>query len=296
MNASRRPPFGMRQTAVDTRSGPIECLRNEPADPGSPVAITVNGLAETGHRWGPALVQAARLGHTAYSYDHIGQFTAGSDTDRTVTSLADELWALIDELSPAAPVHVVGGCFGGFVARDLSYRAPHRIRSLVLLGSGWDLAGSAAPRLHEQVAHAVANDGMNAVFDKIREEAVRAGISHRVVDRVRESYLAIRPEFLAGFSRSVADYPDTTARLPAQGNVTAPVLVTHGSADGMWSATQQRRLAERMNAPIAVIDGAGHSPTVTHPRATAETLARFWSAVDSGAPIIPQPELDTSSS
>ncbi|GAB3301324.1 alpha/beta fold hydrolase [Parasphingorhabdus pacifica] len=291
----RRTPFGMHQDIVDTPRGRIECLRNAPDPSTRPVSITVNGLAETSHRWGPALVQAARLGHTAYAYDHIGQFSSRETSPRTVRELADDLRALIDELSPEQPVHVVGGCLGGFVARDLAYRAPHRVRSLVLLGSGWSLADSAAPRLHEQVAHAVATEGITAVFDKIREEAVRAGVSHRSVDRVQDSYLAIRPDFLADFSGSVADYPDTTDRLPFGGAIAVPVLVTHGSGDDMWNTDRQHRLAERLSAPITTIEGAGHSPTVTHPRATADALARFWSAVDSGAPITPQPELDTSS-
>lgn len=289
----RRVPFGMHQTAVDTRRGRIECLRNTPDSSGSTVAVTVNGLAETSHRWGPALVQAARLGHPAYSYDHRGQFgEGGTGPECTVRSLADDLEALLDEISPGEPVHLVGGCLGGFVARDLAYRSPHRVRSLVLLGSGWSLADSTAPRLHEQVRQAVATDGIHAVFEKIRAEAVKAGISPRSVERVRDSYLAIRPEFLAGFSGSVADYPSTTEQLPAGGAVTVPVLVTHGSADDMWESSEQKRLARRLNAPIAVINGAGHSPTVTHPRATAETFTRFWAEVESGAPLKPRPGLD----
>lgn len=287
----------MRQVSVDTPRGRIECLRNAADAPGGAVSITVNGLAETSHRWGPALVQVSRLGHVAYAYDHRGQFESGAaDPDCTVESLADDLRELIDELSPGRPVHVVGGCLGGFVARELAVRAPDRVRSLVLLGSGSSLSTSAAPRLHEQVGQAVAIDGRNAVFEVIRGQARKMGVSDRTVDRVRGNYLALRPSFLVEFSRSVAKYTDAIERFPAPGGEFLPVLVAHGSADDMWTAHEQQRLAGRLDARIAVIDGAGHSPTVTHPRATAELFARFWAEVDSGTRITPRSELDLSPS
>lgn len=295
----QRTPFGMRRVVVETPRGRIIGLHNAPSGASSRncPAIMVNGLMETKERWAPTLVQLGRQGYDAYSYDHLGQFESEGIDDPEcyrVDALAEDLLALLDTISPHRPVHVVGGCLGGFVAKNLARRWPHRVRSLVLLGAGSSVSTSATPLLHEQVAEIVASGGMAALFERIREEAHKAGVSERSVQRVRQGYLDTRSGFVVGFSHSAVTEPGSDALIP-------PVLVSHGSTDPMWSAHEQHLMAERLNAAIEVIEGAGHSPTVTHPRSTAEMLIRFWETTDSppaGARppehTSPQPHLDTS--
>ena len=276
----------MDRLAVDVPRGPLTALRNRPAAADRCVAVMVNGLAETKERWSPSLVRVAPAGYSAVAYDHLGQFQPARCDDFGVEALAGDLLAVIDAVSPHRPVHLVGGCFGGFVAREVAAAAPGRVRSLVLLGSGLSLASSAAPLMDREVETALAAGGMTAAFEKVRAEAERSGLGAREVRRLRESYLPIRPDFLSGLTRSVARYRSPDRIVP-------PVLVAHGSADQVWDAREQRALAERLGAPIAVIDGAGHSTTVSHSRATAETFTRFWDAVE--ARNRTRPELDTTS-
>lgn len=289
MPAASRTPFGMRKTIVDTARGRVVCLRNQADTTDRPVAIMVNGLVETKERWSPALVHMARAGYDAYAYDHIGQFESGGHDDPeryTVPALTEDLLAVLEEISPTHPVHLVGGCFGGFVARHVTSLAPHRVRSLVLLGSGTSLATSNIPDIHLDMAALIGRGGTEAVFEEVRTQALRAGISERSVRRVRSAYIDTRPAFLVGFSRSVAACPE--ARLPRR----LPMLIVHGSTDMMWSTQQQRAMAHRFGAPLEIIPGAGHSPTVTHPRTTAEVLTRFWQRADADAPL-PETTLDS---
>ncbi|WP_344679693.1 alpha/beta hydrolase [Saccharopolyspora taberi] len=266
----------MHRVAVPTPRGTVLALRNDPPTTTSRhAAVMVSGLAETKEQWCPVMLRLGRSGRPAYSYDHPGQFDPVAGP-HTVDSLASDLLALLDAISPDRPVHLVGGCFGGFVARELVTRAPHRVRSLVLLGSGRSLATSAAPLLPDQVETALRTEGIRAVFDRIRDDSEKAGLSTRSVERVRDSYLAIRPEFLTAFSRSVAEH-----RCPPR--FEPPVLVGYGTADEMWTPQEQRELAARIGASVAEIEGAGHAATVTHPRAVCQMLTRFWDTVDDPA-------------
>jgi pimeloyl-ACP methyl ester carboxylesterase len=282
----RRIPFGLRRMTIGNTRGEIVGWRNGPLpeDEIRSSAVMVNGLAETKDRWAAVLKKVEAAGYDACSYDHLGQFESGGPDDPAhyaVAAMADDLLAVLDAMSPDRPVHVVGNCFGGFVARHLVRRRPDRIRSLVLLGSGLSLATSAASTMPEDVAAVLAaGGGVAELFDGAIEEALKDGISRRTADLVRDTYLETRAGFVAGFTDSVArdaedgeDAAETTA-------IAVPLLVAYGSVDRMWAPAAQLAMAEHLGAPTEVIEGAGHSTTVTHPNATVDVLTRFWRSVE----------------
>jgi pimeloyl-ACP methyl ester carboxylesterase len=73
---------------------------------------------------------------------------------------------------------------------------------------------------------------------------------------------------------SLLTEPDRVAELRATG---VPVLVCFGDADDAWSPADQRDMAARLGAEVAVVSDAGHSPAIDQPAVTAATLAAFWS-------------------
>lgn len=277
MSDSTRTPFGLDRLVVDTPRGRLVGLRGTAVGVSSRrcLAIMVNGLVDTKDRWAAVLRKVSGLGYEACAYDHIGQFESDGPDEAdsyTVEAAAEDLRALLDHVSPDRPVHLVGSCFGGFVVRDLAARLPHRVRSMTLIGSGLSMAVSSAPTLHEHVASTLAAGGVDAMFDFVRDEAPHAGVPRRTIELVRSTYLATKPGFLTGFSRSIAgrrfDAPPLAAGVA--------VLVVYGSYDGMWPAPTQRVMGRRLGARVEVIEGAGHSTIVTHPQTTADVLTRFW--------------------
>jgi pimeloyl-ACP methyl ester carboxylesterase len=265
---------------IDTGRGRIAGLRTNPNVEQEPprVVVMVNGLIDKKERWSPVSRKIARTGYDVCSYDHLGQ----NESDRpdrttccTIEGMADDLLSVVDQMVPSHDsIHLVGGCFGGFVARDLAARFPHRVRSLVLLGSGPSMSTSFAPAFHEEVEEALAVGGVDCLFDTVREAALEAGISHRAIERLRDFYRGARADFIAGFARAVAEYRMREIRSGI------PTLVVHGSADDVWPAPTQQIMAEQLGAQLAVIEGGGHFTIVTHPTTTADTFIRFWQHVD----------------
>ncbi|MGH3548093.1 MAG: macrolide family glycosyltransferase [Pseudonocardiaceae bacterium] len=275
---------------IDTGRGRIAGLRTYPSVENGfrRAVITVGGLADKKERWAALSRKIARAGYDVCSYDHLGLHESdGPDCSAyyTIESMADDLLSVVDQMvSSRDSIHLVGFCFGGFVARELAARFPHRVRSLVLLGSGLSMSSSCAPAFHEQVEEGLAGGGADWMFDKVREAALQAGISHRTMERFRGSFRAPQAGFIAGFSRAVAEYRVCEIRPDL------PILVVHGSADDVWAAPTQQVMADQLGAQLAVIEGAGHYTGDTHPTATADTLMRFWQHVELQARVpVPTP-------
>jgi pimeloyl-ACP methyl ester carboxylesterase len=74
---------------------------------------------------------AARLGRHAVAYDRrgFGEVAPAREPFRHV----DDLLAVLDAVSPDAPVWLVGSSMGGGLALDAALEAPHRVAGLVLL-------------------------------------------------------------------------------------------------------------------------------------------------------------------
>jgi pimeloyl-ACP methyl ester carboxylesterase len=62
-----------------------------------------------------------------------------------------------------------------------------------------------------------------------------------------------------------------------------PVLVAFGAGDDGWPTMEQRSMAARLGAPVAMIEGAGHSPAAEKPQETLAVLSQFWSEVETSS-------------
>jgi pimeloyl-ACP methyl ester carboxylesterase len=62
-----------------------------------------------------------------------------------------------------------------------------------------------------------------------------------------------------------------------------PILVAFGADDDGWPIGDQQAMADRLGAPVAVIDGAGHSPAAEQPERTVAALTQFWCSLTEAA-------------
>jgi pimeloyl-ACP methyl ester carboxylesterase len=84
---------------------------------------------------------------------------------------------------------------------------------------------------------------------------------------------------LVGMCRALSREPD---RVDELASTPVPVLVILGENDDVWSPQVQEEMARRLNAPIAMIKNAGHTPNEDQPEATADAVLRFWDIAQRG--------------
>ncbi|MEO7722360.1 MAG: alpha/beta fold hydrolase [Pseudolysinimonas sp.] len=120
--------------------------------------------AETGQ----GFARLAQCDRTVVEYDARGH---GRSTgalvadDYTWQSLADDLLALMDEVSPDAPVDAIGASMGCATILHAVLRAPERFRRLVLVipPTAWETRAAIASG-YEQIARLVEQDGVDALI------------------------------------------------------------------------------------------------------------------------------------
>jgi pimeloyl-ACP methyl ester carboxylesterase len=96
-------------------------------------------------------------------------------------------------------------------------------------------------------------------------------------DFLRRRFISNNRLGLIAVSRELLSTADMTPQLKETG---IPVLVAHGERDDAWPLEEQRDMAQRLDAELAVIPDTGHSPAVDDPTATAELLAGSWFGTD----------------
>ena len=134
-----------------------------------PVVVGAHGLTSSRANeelLGVSSVSLAELGHTVVRYDARGHGrSTGGDIadDCRWIALADDLLALIDEVSPDVPVDAIGASMGCGTILHAVLRAPERFRRLVLVipPTAWETrpAQSAGYRAMAKVIESRGIDG-----------------------------------------------------------------------------------------------------------------------------------------
>ncbi|MEU3395352.1 alpha/beta fold hydrolase [Streptomyces filamentosus] len=181
------------------------------------------------------------------------------------------------------PVHLLGHSFGGIVARSAAVLSPRAFRSLTLLSSG---PGRVARPQRIRIRALRAGHAFLAKervwrttrwLDSRGEEPDETVDSPELVGFLRRRWMLTKVAQLSGAGRLLlrdADGPAELAGLPL------PVHLAYGSGEMVWPPAELAAVAARTGAHHTVLEGAGHSPNVSHPRELAERLTAFWERVD----------------
>jgi 3-oxoadipate enol-lactonase len=188
--------------------------------------------------------------------------TETTDDPFTYWDLAEDLRGLLDHLG----IHraVIGGVSqGGFVALRFALRYPERVAALILLDTQ---AGAEDPRkvaMYEAMLEVWEADGLN---DRLAQAIGTIILGNEWPGR--QAWIAkwrrlprslLRPVFQALIGRD-----DIHDRL---GEITAPAMVIHGTADAAIDIEMAERLCSELAncRPLIRIDGGGPACNLTHP-------------------------------
>ncbi|MCY1140922.1 alpha/beta fold hydrolase [Actinoplanes sp. Pm04-4] len=120
-------------TWIDVRGARIRYEASGPAD--APPVVMLHGIGRSLEDWEPQrpLLDAD---HRVITLDMPGfGLSQRLPARTTLSSLADGVWATLDELGEARPVHLMGNSLGGAVAMRMTADQPARVRTLTLANS-----------------------------------------------------------------------------------------------------------------------------------------------------------------
>lgn len=215
-------------------------------DPRRPPLVLLEGMGGDIPGWRRNIPHlAAEL--FVVAYDHRGNGHSNApDTHATMTTFAEDLLALLDELR-LERAHLYGQSFGGMVAQEFALTYPDRLRSLVLACT------------HAGQGHLVASRGSapkDEPWLQLYSPSFAAAHPEHVADDLRVG--RAQPQHPQGQRRQweVIQSWEAYDRLP---ELQVPTLVLHGADDQLVDVGNAYVLAERIaGAELVVLEGAGH--------------------------------------
>jgi 3-oxoadipate enol-lactonase len=242
---------------------------------GDPPLLLIQGLGYTADMWHrilPALAAARRV--LVFDNRGVGRSSV-PEPPWTVEEMADDAIAVLDAAG-AGLADVFGVSMGGLIAQEVALRHPDRVRSLIL---GCTHPGGREAARMDADAAAMLMDRK----PKSAREAVEASLpfvyapstSRDVVDadvEVRLRY-PTRGKAYWGQLDAMRKHPGTFGRL---GEISAPTLVLHGTADRLVQPANATLLADAIpGAKLVWIDGASHVFWSEQPDRTVSEIDEF---------------------
>jgi pimeloyl-ACP methyl ester carboxylesterase len=279
-------PPGIERRSIDTRRGPVAALHAKPERAGGRTSLMICGFMATKEDFRQILPLLAQSGHDAWAYDHLGQQGGALPGAReegpeqhTITGMAEEGREVIEAVGAGAPVHVVGHCFGGFVARAMTLAAPGLTQSLTMLSCGPTLRATHARAALAGIEDLLIRGGAMLMWPVLKRALPKDDQVTR--DFWHAKLATVNPHYLKGVAQSLFDEPDRSGEVAAAGIRT---LVMHGSREKrLWRPDAYADMARELRADLVVIDESGHNVNMEQPDETAANLLRFWARAERSA-------------
>jgi 3-oxoadipate enol-lactonase len=199
----------------------------------------------------------------------------------TYWDLADDLRGLLDHLGIERAV--IGGMSqGGFVALRFALKYPERVSALILIGTQAGTEDPDKAATYEVMLDVWEADGLN---DQLAETIAAIILGNDWAGRMpwiakwrQKPRSLLRQAFQALVSRD-----DLHNRL---GEIKAPALVIHGTADAAIDIERVQRLCSGLADcdQLALIEGGGHACNLTHPKLVNLAMQQFLGELASRKP------------
>ena len=249
-------------------------LHHERRGAGEPLLL-IQGMSGHTLHWGETFLGALEPHFDTIAIDHRNTgLSPRVEGPFTLGDLAEDAIGALDALD-IETAHVMGISMGGMVAQELVLRHPDRVRTLVL---GCTYAGGAGQQLTSPEVAQILAEGMQSGD---RDKAFRAAWSVNVSEAFgadEDNYATFRAiadqrpvpiEVIMRQMQAIYGH-DTSERL---GEISAPTLVIHGTADRMLPASNGEAIAQAIpGARYVPLEGVGHMFWVEEPERSAELV------------------------
>lgn len=197
--------------------------------------------------------------------------------------LADDCFALLQDLQVQDPVVVCGLSMGGYIAFSLYRRYPQRIKGLIL----------AATRAKADSPVAQANrDRMAAKADKQGADAIAADLLPKIlaprtfdtnpelVERVKRMMANTSVQGIKGALMGMKSRSDST---PTLNEISVPTLILHGEDDQLIPPQEAEDMhAAIQDSQLRVLPQAGHLLNLEQPELFNQAVGEFLPTLDHG--------------
>jgi pimeloyl-ACP methyl ester carboxylesterase len=235
-----------------------------------PPLVFIHGAGGSHLHWPSELRRMP--GVQVYSLDLPGHGKSKSDAIASIKGYAHKLLEWLDSVELGSAV-LVGHSMGGAISLTLCLEAPHRIKGLVLVGSGAKL------RVSPQLLALSEDEGLyQQATQLVMQWAFSANADDRLVDLAQKRMsevpaTVIHSDFLA------CDKFDIMDRLT---EISVPTLVLCGEEDQMTPVKYSQYLAENIpHARLVVIKDAGHMVMLEKPFEVTRAIGDFLQELNS---------------
>ena len=268
--------------------------------------IEIGGLRFHYTDWGgdgPALVMLHGLSGHARTWDDTAAALSGryhvlaidqrghGDTDWAprygFAPMAQDLLGFLDALD-LREVTLMGLSMGGIVSFVFAAAHPDRVRRLVVMDIGPEIAAAGATNVASALAAKNTFSSEDEAFAQARASNLRptdARIRHRVSHNLRplpDGTLTFKYDDALRDPRNLFDLTPEQ-RWEAWRAVSCPVLLVRGDdSDVLAAGTAQRMLTENPNVRMASVPECGHSITLDNPDGLLEVVSPWLAATEAG--------------
>ncbi|MTJ81820.1 MAG: alpha/beta fold hydrolase [Telmatospirillum sp.] len=234
----------------------------------APVLVLLHSLGTDLHLWDPQ-VEKLKEDYRVVRVDIRGHGL--SDVDHSpfsIEDLADDVLGALDSVG-IGKVFVAGVSIGGTIAQWMAYKAPHRVRAMIIIDTS--LINAAPPAVWRARAEDVYNHGI----DHLVQEIVSRWVTPEFVgtpeaDGMRQMLRRTSVEGFSGCSIAIAN---TDLRQMDIENVPAFVMI--GEKDTLTPLSAARELATKRHADLVIIPNAAHLPNLEQPEVLTEKIRSY---------------------
>lgn len=189
----------------------------------------------------------------------------------------------IDAIAHAVLAHapprfaLAGLSMGGIVAMGIIAAAPERVTRLALLDTEPFAESEKVAGIRQaQMARAQGGDLEGLYREEILPHFLAEGSARTdILERCLETALALGPAVFARQSRALLGRPDRRESLQ---RVAVPTLVLCGAQDRLCPVKRHTLMHELVpGSRLAIVEGAGHLPTLEAPQAVNAALVQWLS-------------------
>jgi pimeloyl-ACP methyl ester carboxylesterase len=229
-----------------------------------PPLVLIHGAGGSHLHWPPEMRRMS--GETVYSLDLPGHGQSVGDSEESIVGYARRLLEWLDALT-LGEVVLVGHSMGGAISLTVSLEAPHRVRGLVLVGSGAKL------RVHPHILALTDDDrSYQQATELVTQWAFSANADARMTE-LAQKRMAEVPAAVVHADFVACDNFDLMKRL---GDVSMPTLVLCGTEDQLTPVKYSQFLAAHIpHSRLETVEGAGHMVMLEKPIEIARYIGEF---------------------